>query len=206
VPQPQPLSSSHRYYGGENHFSFGADHVIHPELAVPVARLQTLNIAVEARDAGLCRVRRGTIQPVKSNYRCGCYNSRPTSGELPFQRTNWFSRALSTASFTSAVVVIHGAIQPLRRLAFKDHGEVGDDRWAALFIGHFCAAGEPSSFLRHSGLAQAGEDGLFLESDEMRNVYHAADRKSTHFGDRVDFRFELERLGQGGFCLIDIPS
>ena len=79
---PEGLFSQHRYYGGEYHFSFGADHVIHPGLTLPVAQLLTPEIPVEPREGGQCRVHRGSLQPVTVAYRCGCYNTRLTAGEF----------------------------------------------------------------------------------------------------------------------------
>jgi hypothetical protein len=92
--QPEGLFSQHRYYGGEYHFSFGADHVIHPGLTLPVARLLMPEIPVEPREGGQCRVRRGSLQPVTVAYRCGCHNSRPTAGEFTISDAQLVERGI----------------------------------------------------------------------------------------------------------------
>jgi hypothetical protein len=80
--QPVGLYSQHRYYRGEYSFSFGANDVIHPGITLPVARLLTPEIPVEPQGGRQFRVRRGSLQPVRVGYRCGCYNSRPAEGEF----------------------------------------------------------------------------------------------------------------------------
>jgi hypothetical protein len=69
-------------YHGEFHFAGGAHDVVHPGLTLPAGQLVTGPIAVEPREAGRCRVRRGSFQPVTVAYQCGCYNSRPTVGKF----------------------------------------------------------------------------------------------------------------------------
>jgi hypothetical protein len=65
---------------GRDHFSAGADAVIHPELTLPVTLILTPDIPVERREGGQWRVSRGAVRPVTVTYQCGCYNSRPGPG------------------------------------------------------------------------------------------------------------------------------
>lgn len=71
---------SRRDDGTAVHFFGGADLVVHPETSLKMVSLET-KITVEPRD-GRVYVPRGALPRVRCSYKCGCYNSRQTSGEI----------------------------------------------------------------------------------------------------------------------------
>ena len=79
---PYEAGRGYHKYNGEHHFFGGANDVVHPGLRLPVARLVTPEIPIEAREPDQYRVVSGSVRPVTFAYQCGCYNSRPASGEV----------------------------------------------------------------------------------------------------------------------------
>jgi hypothetical protein len=79
---PGSLSGLLQYppYNGEYHFSGGADVVIHPQMSFPAVRLWTPQIRATRGLDNRFHLEQG--QQVGATYRCGCYNSRHTVGEL----------------------------------------------------------------------------------------------------------------------------
>jgi hypothetical protein len=77
-----PSMLRYRKQSDEHHFFGVADDVIHPGLTRQVAQLRTPEIRVEPQGSVQCRILRGSLQPVRVTYQCGCYNSRPTVGQF----------------------------------------------------------------------------------------------------------------------------
>jgi hypothetical protein len=76
----RPHAFPARAEDGEWHFTGGADHVIHPGLAITAARVSR---KIKLRTHRLEPVLRpGSLKPIVIDYRCGCFNSRQTSGQI----------------------------------------------------------------------------------------------------------------------------
>jgi hypothetical protein len=72
----------YRSYRDEHHFAGGSDLVVHPGLSLPITRLLTPQIRATRGVDGQFHVQWEQVQSVQASYRCGCYNSRHTVGQL----------------------------------------------------------------------------------------------------------------------------